>query len=75
MLPQCFNTALDSACTNHIICERHFFQLYDKKGAVPVKTANCGFLNTLAIGDVKFCIIIERKQSYGPFKTAYMPPM
>ena len=30
-------------------------------GAVPVKTANCGFLTTLAIGNVKFCIVIEEK--------------
>jgi hypothetical protein len=54
-----FNTALDSACINHIICDRKLFQTYDINGAVSVKTANCGFLTTLAIGDVKFQIVIN----------------
>ena len=54
-----FNTALDSTCTNQIIRDRNLFQTYDVSGAVPVKTANCGFLTTLAIGDVKFCIVIK----------------
>jgi hypothetical protein len=58
-LPECFNTALDSACTNHIIHDRTLLQMYDTNGAIPVKTANCGFLTTLAIGDVKFCIVIK----------------
>jgi hypothetical protein len=58
-LPERFNTALDSACTNHIICDRTLFQMYDTNGAIPVKTANCGFLTTLAIGDVKFHIVIK----------------
>ena len=53
-----FNTALDSACTNHIIRDRNLFHSYDTSGAVPVKTANCGFLTTLAIGNVKFRLII-----------------
>ena len=60
-LPEQFNTALDSACMNHIIRDRNFFQTYDESGAVPVKTANCGFLTTLAIGDVKFRIVIAGK--------------
>lgn len=51
-----FNSALNSACTNHIIRNREFFKTYDTAGAVPVKTANCGFLETLAIGDVVFCM-------------------
>ena len=54
-----FNTALDSACTHHIIRDQNLFQSYDVSGAVPVKTANCGFLTTLAIGDVKFHITIK----------------
>ena len=49
-----FNSALDSACTNHIIRDRNLFHRYDPDGGVPVKTANCGFLKTLAVGDVKF---------------------
>ena len=54
-----FNMALNSTCTNHIIHDQNLFQTYDVSGAIPVKTANCGFLTTLAIGDVKFCIVIE----------------
>jgi hypothetical protein len=49
-LPEHFNTALDSACTNHIICDRHLFQTYNTNTAVPVKTANCGVLTTLVMG-------------------------
>ena len=54
-----FNMALDSACTNHIIRDQNLFQTYDVSSTVPVKTANCGFLTTLAIGDVKFRIVIK----------------
>ena len=60
-LPEQFNTALNSACTNHIIRDQNLFHSYDESGAVPVKTANCGFLTTLAVGNVKFCIIIGGK--------------
>jgi hypothetical protein len=52
-ISQQYNTALDSACTNHIFHDRSLFHTYNVDGAVPVKTANCGFLTTLAIGDVK----------------------
>jgi hypothetical protein len=31
-------------------------------GAVPVKTANCGFLTTLVIGDVEFHLVINGKK-------------
>jgi hypothetical protein len=54
-----FNIALDSACTNHIIRDCNLFHTYDINGTVPVKTANCGFPTTLAIGDVKFQIVIN----------------
>ena len=60
-LPERFNTALDSACTNHIIKDRSLFHSYDVSRAVPIKTANCGFLTTLAVGDVKFHIVIQGK--------------
>ena len=53
-ISQLFNSVLDSACTNHIIRDYNLFHRYDPDGGVPVKTANCGFLETLAIGDVKF---------------------
>jgi hypothetical protein len=58
-LSQHYNSALDSACTNHIIRDRHLFHTYDTSGALPVKTANCGFLETLAVGDVKFRINVN----------------
>ena len=51
-----YNTILDSGCTNHIIRDCSLFWTYDVSLAVPVKTANCGVLETLAKGDVKFCI-------------------
>ena len=35
--------------------------MYDINGAVPVKTANCGSLTTLGIGDVKIRLIIDGK--------------
>ena len=49
-----FNALFDSGCTNHIFRERHVFWTYDTTRATPVKTANCGFLNTLARGSVRF---------------------
>jgi len=49
-----FNTILDSGCTNHIIHDWALFWTYKEDQAVPVKTANCGILKTLACGDVKF---------------------
>src|ERR1700678_2703938 len=52
-ISQQYNTALDSACTNHIFHDRSLFHTYNVDGAVPVKTANCGFLTTLAVGDIK----------------------
>jgi hypothetical protein len=49
-LSQTFNSALDLACTNHIIRDHSLFHQYDPDGGVPVKTANCGFPETLAVG-------------------------
>ena len=63
-LPDHFNIALDSACTNHIVCDHSLFQTYDTNSAVPVRTANCGFLTTLAIGNVKFCIVRHSRTAY-----------
>ena len=56
-----YNTALDSAFTNHIFCDCNLFHTYDVDGAVSVKTANCGVLTTLAIGDIKIKLIINGK--------------
>ena len=49
-----FNSLLDSGCTHHIIRDRSLFWTYDTALATPVKTANCGFLQTLARGSVRF---------------------
>jgi hypothetical protein len=57
-----FNTILDSGCTNHIIRDRALFWTYNEDQAVPVKTANCGILNTLARGDVKFRVSFGQQQ-------------
>jgi len=53
-ISQTFNSILDSGCTNHIIRDRSCFWMYHTSLAVPVKTANCGVLETLAKGNVKF---------------------
>ena len=49
-----YNMILDSGCTNHIVKDRSLFWTYNTSLAVPVKTANCGILETFAKGDVKF---------------------
>jgi ribosomal protein L37E len=64
-LPDQLNMALDSVGTNHIICNRCLFRSYNVSGVVPVKTANCGFLKTLAVRDVNFCIVIRGKTVCG----------
>lgn len=53
-LTQHFNVILDSGCTVHIIHDHCFFWTYDRSQAMPVGTANCGILNTLAKGEVRF---------------------
>ena len=60
-ISQTFNSALDSACTNHIFRNRDLFHTYDAGGAMPVKTANCSLLTTLGIGDVKVNLTINNK--------------
>ena len=56
-----YNSALDSACTNHIFHDRTLFHTYNVDGAVSIKTANCGTLPALAIGDVKIKLKIGDK--------------
>ena len=56
-----YNSALNSACTNHIFHDRNLFHTYNVDGAVSVKTANCGTLPALAIGDVKIRLKIGDK--------------
>jgi hypothetical protein len=46
MIP--FNSVLDSGCTHYIICNHVLFWSDDTTLATPVKTADCGFLQTLA---------------------------
>src|SRR5271168_3334633 len=60
-LSQEYNSVLDSACTNHIFRDSNVFHTYNTDGAVPVKTANCGLLTTLAVGDVKIKLTIGNK--------------
>ena len=55
------NSALDSACTNHIFRDRNLFHTYNVDSVVPVKTANCSFLTTLGIGDIKIRLIIGNR--------------
>jgi hypothetical protein len=73
-LSEHFNTALNSACTNYIIRYKSLFQTYDVNGAVPVKTANCGFLTTLAIGEVKFYLMINGKKIVWTLKNCLHAP-
>ena len=56
-----YNSALDSACTNHIFHNRNLFHTLNVDGAVSVKTANCGTLPALAVGDVKVKLKIGDK--------------
>ena len=57
-----FNMILDSGCTNHIIRDHALFYMYREDQAVPVKTANCGILKTLACGDVKIHVPFAHQQ-------------
>jgi hypothetical protein len=43
-------------------------------GAVPVKTANCGFLTTLAIREVKFHLMINGKKIVWTLKNCLHTP-
>src|ERR1700678_4055587 len=69
-----YNSALDSACTNHIFCDRNVFHSYDVGGAIPVRTANCGSLTTLAIGDVKIKLVIRDKTVIWTLKNCLHAP-
>ena len=48
-----YNALLDSGCTHHILRDRTLFSNYVEKG-ISVGTANCGSLEALGTGDVKF---------------------
>ena len=48
-----YNALLDSGCTHHIIRDRALFSTY-LASPVSVGTANCGTLQALGTGDVKF---------------------
>jgi len=52
-ISQIYNSILNSGCTHHIIQDWSLFWTYHTSQAIPVKTANCGVLETLAKGDVK----------------------
>jgi len=53
-LGKCYNSALDSGCTDHIIRHRKLFQRFDTSKAVSIGTANSGSLAALGGGDVSF---------------------
>jgi len=57
-----FNTILDSGCTTHIIKDRQYFWTYNPELATPVGTANCGVLNTLARGEVRFRVLFQGQE-------------
>ena len=48
-----YNALLDSGCTHHIIRDRSLFNNFSTK-AISVGTANCGSLDALGTGDVRF---------------------
>jgi hypothetical protein len=60
-ISQSFHSALDLACTNHIFRDHNLFHTYSTDNAVPVKTANCGILNTLGMGTVKVKLSIKHR--------------
>ena len=69
-----FNSALDSAFTNHIIGDHNLFYRYDPDGGVPVRTANCGFLEMLAVSDVKFHMTINGRTILWTLKNCLHAP-
>ena len=71
---QGFNSALDSACTNHIFRDRNLFHTYNVDGAVPVKMANCGILTTLGIGDIKIKLSFGEKTVIWTLKNCLHAP-
>jgi len=57
-----FNTILDLGCTTHIIKDRQYFWTYHPELATPVGTANCGVLETLTRGEVRFRISFQGQE-------------
>ena len=49
-----YNSALNSECTDHIICHQKLFQHFDTSKAVSIGTANSGSLAALGGEDVSF---------------------
>lgn len=56
-----FNSLLDSACTDHLLHEKKHFWTYDTELAVPVGTANCSVLHTVARGEARFRAHVDGK--------------
>ena len=54
LLLDSYNALLDSSCTHHIIRDRTLFLNYTAQ-SISVGMANCGSLDVLGSGDVKFC--------------------
>jgi hypothetical protein len=69
-----FNSILDSGCTHHIIRDRSLFWTYHTSQAIPVKTANCGTLETLAKGDVKVRLLCSTKSVVLVFRDCLHAP-
>ncbi len=51
-----FKALLDSGTTHHIVRDHEVFHTYDESKALPVKMANCGVLNTFAMGDAHISV-------------------
>lgn len=69
-----FNSLFDSGCTNHIFHDHTAFWTYDTTLATPVKTANCGFLHTLARGSVRFRLKSGNKTAIFVLKDCFHAP-
>ncbi len=51
---QVYKALLNSGTMHHIINDRALFQTFDKSKVIPIKTTNCGILNTFVMGKVHF---------------------
>ncbi|KAK0476049.1 hypothetical protein IW261DRAFT_1567310 [Armillaria novae-zelandiae] len=54
-----FKALLDSGTTHHIVKDREAFHTYNESKALPMKTTNCGMLNTFAMGNAHIGVDIS----------------
>ena len=74
-ISECYNSILDSGCTNHIIQDHSLFWTYHTSLAVPVKMANCGVLETVAKVTLSFMSSVVHNLLSLSSKTVSMPPL